>query len=249
MRIGTSPLNPLTTRTSSGRVATHDQAIEHAHSTGRRVVLGLEHHRVRPSSGGSTAPAATGVIRNRPWSAVPSSAAKHAPLSKRGTHHQSIEPSRDTSAAVLAVAEQRVVLEPRRTVDHSAKLPGLASRAMATTGTRTSTGMPAHTRSLIGVDVGGSGIKAAHVDLATGTGERTDPGRDAEARDARRGRGDGRQRWSSQLGDDRARSAARCPRSSSDGTVRTAAHIDQSWIGTHAAAVIGRGDRPARAPC
>lgn len=41
-----------------------------------------------------------GAICQRPLSAVPSSAAKQAPESKRGTHSQSIDPSRATSAAV-----------------------------------------------------------------------------------------------------------------------------------------------------
>ena len=41
-----------------------------------------------------------GAIRQRPLSASPSSAAKQASESKRGQHSQSIEPSRETSAAV-----------------------------------------------------------------------------------------------------------------------------------------------------
>ena len=42
-----------------------------------------------------------GAISQRPCSGEPSSAAKHASESKRGQHSQSIEPSRETSAAVL----------------------------------------------------------------------------------------------------------------------------------------------------
>ena len=41
-----------------------------------------------------------GAIRQRPLSGVPSSAAKQASESNRGQHSQSIEPSRETSAAV-----------------------------------------------------------------------------------------------------------------------------------------------------
>ena len=41
-----------------------------------------------------------------------------------------------------------------------------------------------------------------------------------------------------QLRHRRARSAARCRRSSCDGIVRTAAHIDHAWIGTHARGVV-----------
>jgi hypothetical protein len=40
------------------------------------------------------------MIRQRPFSGEPSSAAKHAGLSNRGQHSQSIEPSLLTSAAV-----------------------------------------------------------------------------------------------------------------------------------------------------
>jgi hypothetical protein len=39
-------------------------------------------------------------MRQRPWSSVPSNAAKQAGESKRGSASQSIEPSFDTSAAV-----------------------------------------------------------------------------------------------------------------------------------------------------
>ena len=44
--------------------------------------------------------------------ALPSSAAKHAPESKRGQHSQSIEPSRADQRGGLAVADQRVVFDP-----------------------------------------------------------------------------------------------------------------------------------------
>ena len=43
---------------------------------------------------------ATGAIDQRPCSGVPRSAAKQASESKRGQQNQSIEPSRETSAAV-----------------------------------------------------------------------------------------------------------------------------------------------------
>ena len=42
----------------------------------------------------------TGAICQNPWSRVPNNAAKHAPEEKFGQHNQSIDPSRDTSAAV-----------------------------------------------------------------------------------------------------------------------------------------------------
>src|SRR6266550_586437 len=45
-------------------------------------------------------PPAAGAICQRPWFSSPRSAAKHAPLSNRGAHNQSIEPSSPTSAAV-----------------------------------------------------------------------------------------------------------------------------------------------------
>ena len=109
---------------------------------------------------------------------------------------------------------------------------------MATTGTRTSTGTPVATRSLIGVDVGGSGIKAAHVDLATGTAtgririETPIPATPDAVAGVVKALVD-------QLGDTGPIGCA-LPAVVVGGTVRTAAHIDESWIGTHAAAVIGR---------
>ena len=71
-----------------------------------RASLGLEDRlqdqRVVCGSGASSAsrPASAGASSQRPCSGVPSSAAKQAPESKRGKQHQSIEPSRPTSAAV-----------------------------------------------------------------------------------------------------------------------------------------------------
>jgi len=44
---------------------------------------------------------ARGAICQRPLLSLPSSAAKHAPESKRGQHSQSIDPARDTSADVM----------------------------------------------------------------------------------------------------------------------------------------------------
>jgi polyphosphate glucokinase len=97
---------------------------------------------------------------------------------------------------------------------------------------------PAGTRTLIGVDVGGSGVKAAHVDLDTGTAtgrirvETPNPATpDAIATTVAT--------LVKQLGDD-GPIGCTLPAVVVGGTVRTAAHIDESWIGTHAAAVIGR---------
>jgi len=93
-------------------------------------------------------------------------------------------------------------------------------------------------QSLIGVDVGGSGIKAALVDLSTGaaTGrirlETPQPATpDAVSATVAT--------LVEQLG---AEGPIGCtlPAVVVGGTVRTAAHIDEGWIGTHAAAVIGR---------
>jgi polyphosphate glucokinase len=102
----------------------------------------------------------------------------------------------------------------------------------------TPTGTPPGTGSLIGVDVGGSGIKAAHVDLATGTAtgririETPVPATpDAVAGVVAT--------LVEQLGDT-GPIGCTLPAVVVGGTVRTAAHIDPSWIGTHAAAVIGR---------
>jgi polyphosphate glucokinase len=98
-------------------------------------------------------------------------------------------------------------------------------------------------QTLIGVDVGGTGIKAALVDVTTGvaTGrirvETPQPATpDAVASTV-----------ATLVGQLDAKGPIGCtlPAVVVGGTVRTAAHIDPTWIGTHAAALIGRAvDRP-----
>ena len=109
---------------------------------------------------------------------------------------------------------------------------------MSTASPGASSGAAVDTRALIGVDVGGSGIKAAHVDLATGTATgririvTPNPSTpDAVAAVVAT--------LVEQLGDT-GPIGCTLPAVVVGGTVRTAAHIDESWIGTHAAAVIGR---------
>jgi polyphosphate glucokinase len=99
------------------------------------------------------------------------------------------------------------------------------------------------TRALVGVDVGGSGVKAALVDLGTGqatgrirveTPQPPTPAAIAEAVTTlvRHFPGTG---------------AIGCtlPAVVRNGEVRTATNIDESWIGTHAATVFSRAtDRP-----
>src|SRR6202008_3877363 len=93
-------------------------------------------------------------------------------------------------------------------------------------------------QTLIGVDVGGSGIKAALVDVTTGvaTGrirvETPQPATpDAVASTIAT--------LVSQLDAD-GPIGCTLPAVVVGGTVRTAAHIDDGWIGTHAAALLGR---------
>jgi polyphosphate glucokinase len=94
------------------------------------------------------------------------------------------------------------------------------------------------TQSLIGVDVGGSGVKAALVDISTGTAtsrirlvtpQPATPTAVSETVAELVGQLGGVGPFGCTL-----------PAVVVGGTVRTAAHIDESWIGTHAAAVIGR---------
>lgn len=94
------------------------------------------------------------------------------------------------------------------------------------------------TQNLIGVDVGGSGIKAAIVDTASGSAtgriRRVTPQPatpDAVAETVAD--------LVKELGTE-GPVGCTLPAVVVGGTVRTAAHIDESWIGTHAAAVIGR---------
>jgi polyphosphate glucokinase len=94
------------------------------------------------------------------------------------------------------------------------------------------------TQALIGVDVGGSGIKAALVDLSTGSANgrirvETPQPATPEAVSATVAT------LVEQLDGD-GPIGCTLPSVVVGGTVRTAAHIDPSWIGTHAAAVIGR---------
>ena len=82
------------------RLAARRHEVEHAH----RALVGLpdrlEHERVVQIPALVVVPPSTGAISQRPFSGVPSSAAKQAPESKRGKQSQSIEPPRSTSAAV-----------------------------------------------------------------------------------------------------------------------------------------------------
>jgi len=93
-------------------------------------------------------------------------------------------------------------------------------------------------QTLIGVDVGGSGIKAALVDTATGTatGRIRVPTPQPAAPDAVAATV---ATLVEQLGG-QGPIGCTLPAVVVGGTVRTAAHIDQGWIGTHAGAVIGR---------
>jgi polyphosphate glucokinase len=102
--------------------------------------------------------------------------------------------------------------------------------------------MPA-TQALIGVDVGGTGIKGARVELASGTatGRVRIPTPHPATPDAV---ADTIAKVVEQL-DLPGPIGCTLPAVVVGGTVRTAAHIDPSWIGTHAAALIGRAvDRP-----
>jgi len=94
------------------------------------------------------------------------------------------------------------------------------------------------THSLIGVDVGGSGIKAALVDISTGTATgrirlETPQPATPDAVSATVADLVGRLGADGPIG-------CTLPAVVVGGTVRTAAHIDDGWIGTHAAAVFAR---------
>jgi hypothetical protein len=65
----------------------------------RRLEQSLQHQRVAAILARDPGHDAGGAIRHSPFRRVPSRAAKHAALSKRGRHNQSIEPCLETSAA------------------------------------------------------------------------------------------------------------------------------------------------------
>jgi polyphosphate glucokinase len=91
---------------------------------------------------------------------------------------------------------------------------------------------------LIGVDVGGSGIKGAIVDTATGTAQgrvRVETPQPATPDTV----ADVIAKVVNELDCD-GPIGCTIPAVVTGGTVRTAAHIDPSWIGAHANAVIGR---------
>jgi hypothetical protein len=98
-RIGTAPDLPTTSRMSCGAPESTDMK-----STG--VTVPSRYARVtclvRPH----------GRIRQKPLSSVPRRAAKQASESKRGRQSQSIDPSRANERGALAVADQRVILDP-----------------------------------------------------------------------------------------------------------------------------------------
>lgn len=96
----------------------------------------------------------------------------------------------------------------------------------------------ADNQTLIGVDVGGSGVKAASVDLGTGeaVGRERIPTPQPATPDAIAST------INTLLGKFPVGGPVGCtlPAVVTQGTVRTAAHIDGTWIGTDGAAVIGK---------
>jgi polyphosphate glucokinase len=99
-------------------------------------------------------------------------------------------------------------------------------------------------KTLIGVDVGGSGIKCALVDTTTGTV--TGRIRVATPQPAAPDSVSATIATLVEQVGGEGPIGCTLPAVVVGGTVRTAAHIDASWIGTHAAAVIGRA---AGRPC
>ena len=111
------PRRPTTMRTTSARARrasgmksiTRDRALGRSRSSVSSTSVSGGSGARDAAHAGSAARSASGRC-----SGVPSSAAKQASESKRGQHSQSIEPSRPTSAAVSAVADQRVVFNLRQ---------------------------------------------------------------------------------------------------------------------------------------
>ena len=100
MCIGTRPDSPSTSRTMS-TVAPRSgmqSVMRTSPSSVRNVVSSTRVSSTYLRSTEWIPPA--GARSHRPWSGLPSSAEKTAPESNRGAHHQSMDPSRPTSAAV-----------------------------------------------------------------------------------------------------------------------------------------------------
>jgi len=100
MCIGTRPETPSTMRTSSTALVRigMKSTIRTTPSSVWNVVSSTSVSPWYCRSTRWTPPA--GASCQRPWSAVPRSEANTAPESNRGTHSQSIDPSRPTRAAV-----------------------------------------------------------------------------------------------------------------------------------------------------
>jgi polyphosphate glucokinase len=97
---------------------------------------------------------------------------------------------------------------------------------------------------LIGVDVGGSGVKAATVDIATGTayGRVREPTPQPATPDAVGGT---IARLVQHFREVDGAVGVTVPAVVDNGVVRTAAHIDESWIGVHASTLLANLlDRP-----
>ncbi len=98
-----------------------------------------------------------------------------------------------------------------------------------------------------GIDIGGTGMKAAVVDLETGklTSKRH---RIPTPRDsAPRGTGQGGRRADRSTTAGRARSVSAFPSIVRHGVVELAANIDESWVGVDADAVFAEASRAPRA--
>jgi hypothetical protein len=98
--MGTVPRSPTTIRITSGSAVrggiqsitvTSPSSVSNLVS---RTRLGPRYRRVTRRTG------TDGATSHRPWSGVPRRPAKQAPESNRGKHSQSIDPSRETRAAV-----------------------------------------------------------------------------------------------------------------------------------------------------
>ena len=104
MLIGTRPRTPSTMRTTSG-ASPRGGMKSISRTTPSAVSNSVSSTRVSSRYRRRTARISpAGAIVQWPFSSVPSSAAKIAPESNRGTHSQSIEPLRPTSAEVCVSA-------------------------------------------------------------------------------------------------------------------------------------------------
>src|SRR5579859_2926611 len=142
---------------------------------------------------------------------------------------------------MAAILNQRILPHPpsRRTPEHWHRRDALLARLPVPPGTRNAPGAYSRAMHALGIDIGGSGIKGAPVDVTTGKLladrqkiETPRPAKPDAVADVVKKLVTSFS-WSGPIG-------ITFPGVVTDGVTRTAANLDPAWIGTDAGALFGR---------